>query len=68
MIERSTGNEGVPPPDWDFVHALEYGMPRRPGRHRDGSHRHAAHQQRIDPRSHSFRCSVRWGDGFIRSC
>ncbi len=29
--ERKRGNEEVPPPDWDFVSALEYGMPPTAG-------------------------------------
>jgi lysyl-tRNA synthetase class 2 len=29
--ERFSGNDEVPPPDWDFVHALEYGMPPTAG-------------------------------------
>jgi lysyl-tRNA synthetase class 2 len=29
--ERSKGNDEVPPPDWDFVAALEYGMPPTAG-------------------------------------
>ena len=31
MVERSKGNEEVPPPDWDFVTALEYGLPPTAG-------------------------------------
>ena len=31
IVERSTGNDEVPPPDWDFVNALEYGMPPTAG-------------------------------------
>jgi lysyl-tRNA synthetase, class II len=27
MRERAAGDEEIPPPDWDFVTALEYGMP-----------------------------------------
>ena len=29
--ERRRGNAEVPPPDWDFVSALEYGMPPTAG-------------------------------------
>jgi lysyl-tRNA synthetase class 2 len=29
--ERAAGDEEVPPPDWDFVTALEYGMPPTAG-------------------------------------
>jgi lysyl-tRNA synthetase class 2 len=31
IAERRSGNDEVPPPDWDFVHALEYGMPPTAG-------------------------------------
>ena len=31
IAERKKGNEEVPPPDWDFVAALEYGMPPTAG-------------------------------------
>jgi lysyl-tRNA synthetase class 2 len=31
ILERKKGNDEVPPPDWDFVHALEYGMPPTAG-------------------------------------
>jgi len=31
VAERRSGNDEVPPPDWDFVHALEYGMPPTAG-------------------------------------
>ncbi len=31
VIERAAGDEEVPPPDWDFVTALEYGMPPTAG-------------------------------------
>ncbi len=31
MLERAAGDEEVPPPDWDFVTALEYGMPPTAG-------------------------------------
>jgi lysyl-tRNA synthetase class 2 len=31
MLERRRGNDEVPPPDWDFVNALEYGMPPTAG-------------------------------------
>jgi lysyl-tRNA synthetase class 2 len=29
--ERKKGNDEIPPPDWDFVNALEYGMPPTAG-------------------------------------
>jgi len=31
IAERQAGNDEVPPPDWDFVRALEYGMPPTAG-------------------------------------
>jgi lysyl-tRNA synthetase class 2 len=31
IAERAAGDDEVPPPDWDFVHALEYGMPPTAG-------------------------------------
>jgi lysyl-tRNA synthetase class 2 len=31
IAERQAGDDEVPPPDWDFVHALEYGMPPSAG-------------------------------------
>jgi lysyl-tRNA synthetase class 2 len=31
ILERSKGDDEVPPPDWDFVAALEYGMPPTAG-------------------------------------
>ncbi len=31
MLERKKGDEEVPPPDWDFVNALEYGLPPTAG-------------------------------------
>jgi len=31
ILERKKGNEEVPPPDWDFVEALEFGMPPTAG-------------------------------------
>jgi lysyl-tRNA synthetase class 2 len=31
ILERKTGNDEVPQPDWDFVNALEYGMPPTAG-------------------------------------
>ncbi len=31
IVERSKGDDEVPPPDWDFVEALEYGMPPTAG-------------------------------------
>ncbi|MGP6189765.1 MAG: lysine--tRNA ligase [Vulcanimicrobiaceae bacterium] len=31
IAERKKGNDEVPPPDWDFVTALEYGMPPTAG-------------------------------------
>ena len=31
ILERAAGDEEVPPPDWDFVAALEYGMPPTAG-------------------------------------
>jgi len=31
VLEKAAGDEEVPPPDWDFVTALEYGMPPTAG-------------------------------------
>ena len=31
ILERRNGDDEVPPPDWDFVAALEYGMPPTAG-------------------------------------
>jgi lysyl-tRNA synthetase class 2 len=31
IAEKAAGDEEVPPPDWDFVRALEYGMPPTAG-------------------------------------
>ncbi len=31
ILERKTGNDEVPQPDWDFVNALDYGMPPTAG-------------------------------------
>ncbi|HZO93345.1 MAG TPA: lysine--tRNA ligase [Candidatus Baltobacteraceae bacterium] len=31
IAEKAAGDEEVPPPDWDFVEALEYGMPPTAG-------------------------------------
>jgi lysyl-tRNA synthetase class 2 len=31
IAERASGDEEIPPPDWDFVAALEYGMPATAG-------------------------------------
>ena len=31
MVERASGDEEIPPPDWDFVTSLEYGMPATAG-------------------------------------
>jgi lysyl-tRNA synthetase class 2 len=31
VVERAAGDDEVPPPDWDFVTALEYGMPPTAG-------------------------------------
>jgi lysyl-tRNA synthetase class 2 len=31
QLERAKGDAEVPPPDWDFVNALEYGMPPTAG-------------------------------------
>jgi lysyl-tRNA synthetase class 2 len=31
ILERKSGNDEVPPPDWDFVTALEFGMPPTAG-------------------------------------
>jgi lysyl-tRNA synthetase class 2 len=31
IAERAAGDEEIPPPDWDFVTALEYGMPPTAG-------------------------------------
>ena len=31
VAERAGGNEEIPEPDWDFVRALEYGMPPTAG-------------------------------------
>ena len=30
-LQRAEGDEEIPPPDWDFVRALEYGMPPTAG-------------------------------------
>jgi lysyl-tRNA synthetase class 2 len=31
IAERAAGDQEIPPPDWDFVNALEYGMPPTAG-------------------------------------
>ncbi len=31
IVEKAAGDEEIPPPDWDFVAALEYGMPPTAG-------------------------------------
>jgi len=31
IVERAAGDDEVPPPDWDFVRALEHGMPPTAG-------------------------------------
>ena len=31
VAEKAAGDEEIPPPDWDFVRALEYGMPPTAG-------------------------------------
>jgi lysyl-tRNA synthetase, class II len=31
IVERAAGDDEIPPPDWDFVTALEYGMPPTAG-------------------------------------
>jgi lysyl-tRNA synthetase class 2 len=31
IAERLAGNEEIPEPDWDYVRALEYGMPPTAG-------------------------------------
>jgi lysyl-tRNA synthetase, class II len=31
VLEKAAGDEEIPPPDWDFVTALEYGMPPTAG-------------------------------------
>ncbi len=31
IVERSSGDEEIPEPDWDYVRALEYGMPPTAG-------------------------------------
>ena len=31
IVERASGDDEIPPPDWDFVTALEYGMPPTAG-------------------------------------
>lgn len=31
IAERAAGDDEIPPPDWDFVNALEYGMPPTAG-------------------------------------